>query len=1856
MADPKVTTRLEFIIEEQSVISQVRALGNVIGRELGAAITKASGDSNFLKGIKDQAQELKKISSDVVDTAKIRQQAQAATVSVKQYTDALRAAQVAQHKAFAGDDRATEAEKAARAIRDAAQAEVELARAASLGAKSTEEAASAQRNLLLSTEKLARAEADLAQAEARSATTRQQVAAAGERVAGQELRLAEAQGEAAHALEAHRAAIELHNRALAENIETAGRSAATYAEMKQAASAAAAGAKEIAAEMSAAAAAQRQAETEAERTAAAYERLGRVLRTAEIAQGKAGARVSRAESYEVEAREALAAQRAELELAEALQRGAKSAQEAAEARLLAARASQLLVASEADVLKASLSTAQARVQEAGASERAARVKADIAQLSGQEAAAQADLTAAIERTNASQVELAATSERVGAALGGMRQRTASAAAETKSASDGLRLMGNAAKSVIGHVQAVAAGFLAYAGITSVVDALVTVIRNASAAGREFETAFAGIGKTTDGVIDSFGRVTSLGEAIRAEFQGLAREIPLSIKELLGLGELGGQFDVQARDLPAFAETVGRLVSSTNLQSETAAKSLAQLQNVLGLTSHELEQFASALVYVGNNSATTEDEIVSLSRRLVGTAATFNISASALLGVAAAMKSVGIETEAGSTQVQKFFGTVATAVATGNDNLQKFADVLGLTTAELVTLFEQDSAEVFVRFVESLGAAGRDAIQILADVGLGNERAVRTFLPLANANDLLRTSVEGATQAYRQNTDLLRESEIRYETAAAKLELLKNSWNELLVALSNAPTAGDFFGNLSELLQLAVDEIDVGRLKDNLASTLDEIYGGNQFAAVRTVGGGDIFEALGFDSVPLREELDRYRAAQALMASGMNLTTEEVLSQAVSLAQLHDGYAEIEAAVNKTALAQSLFASGLVETEDLAQRLAAAITEGTISADQLPPALQRVVDIVSQGRAVTDEFSAAFEGASGSVQVLEAASSSLTDAELQLLGITQEVAIATAELTDEQIAQEAAMAALAPAYAEAAVEILKAKDASLEWVASLVDAAAEAGASAAQIEELLRATGALSEEELQAAAAAAQFAAEQERLMNLVASGAISYGQMVSELAAYRIELGLAAEAAAAFGAAQAGIAGSSFADGLAGSIGGGGGGGGGGSRDKIPSILDAINNMRKDGKAAAKDLEKAFKDAGKEIDETARASIEAAESLGSLDSELLKAAESAGATNREILDLAVALGEISPGDAQKALSELARGEGIKAIAQAYTSGKISADQATEAVGQLNEQIASGANIDLSNYGVQIRNVADAAAAGASSAGGAARQAEDEFRNWRLELLKSAEAAGQPLETLVKLARATGEFGEEALLSQARIAAMKGAVDVFGKSLSDVPLEEAEALFSRFQTAVLGIQDADTIAVAFDIITSGEGGIDTLEEQVQFFQSVSAGIEIPIAMRLATTGDALELTNIANELSQAEGIDINQAATIILDIVDVVPPSVDPRDVIDEALGISSDTGISVETAVRLLLQVDDAEARQIAEQYSEDEIVAAFPTEAEVEIGITLRTKLKQPAQDADALERAILGQKQFGGKAAELDVGVSGDTTELKASIEDETTDHDPRDVLVDGDTELLVESILEATEEADPYEVPVEADTADMVTSIQSVLDSAQFKVKVDVDVDVSEIGAAADAASGAASGRGGGSNGGSSSGGGSGGTPKFAEGGMVYGPSHADGGVLAELEGGEYVVPKDRITPPVRELLEDIRSGVSYSPGLTGDRIELQPQSSGNKSSSRSVGASVTSPGLTGGNVTLQPATTGAAYVPDVSSLVSALTAPSFAPVPPSGGNNTAITNNYDMSSHTTYVTIRTGERGSVQPIREIGAYTR
>lgn len=301
----------------------------------------------------------------------------------------------------------------------------------------------------------------------------------------------------------------------------------------------------------------------------------------------------------------------------------------------------------------------------------------------------------------------------------------------------------------------------------------------------FESAFAGVIKTVDGVVNEFGILTSDGIALREELRGLATEIPVAFEEIAGIAELGGQLGVARDDIADFTETIAAMAVSTDLSSEAAATALAQIGNVMQSDQEELDRFASAVVALGNNMATTESSIVNFSQRIAGAGAIAGLTEGDIAGIGAAFASVGVEAEAGGTAVQKVLLGINSAVVTGGEDLETFAAVAGTTAEDFADQWEQDAGAAFTSFVEGLGSLGDDAIFALEELGLQDQRLIRSFLSLANAGDLLGESITLSNDAFAENTALAEEAERRYETTESQIQILKNTWREISATLGEA---------------------------------------------------------------------------------------------------------------------------------------------------------------------------------------------------------------------------------------------------------------------------------------------------------------------------------------------------------------------------------------------------------------------------------------------------------------------------------------------------------------------------------------------------------------------------------------------------------------------------------------------------------------------------------------------------------------------------------------------------------------------------------------------------------------------------------------------------------------------------------------------------------------------------------------------------------------------------------------------------------------------------------------------------------------------------------------------------------------
>lgn len=367
------------------------------------------------------------------------------------------------------------------------------------------------------------------------------------------------------------------------------------------------------------------------------------------------------------------------------------------------------------------------------------------------------------------------------------------------------------------------------GLTVPIAAGVTAV---TAAAISWESAFAGVKKTSDEVVDSNGNVVYSYDDLEASLRNLANELPSTHSEIAAVAEAAGQLGIQTENVSAFTKVMIDLGESTNMSAETAATELARFANITQMSQDKFSNLGSALVDLGNNFATTESEISAMALRLAGAGAQIGMSEGDILGFAAALSSVGVEAEAGGSAFSKVMINMQLAVEKGTgafeelkshaddqgvswerlvsavrnggkeltgvskemgftsaelkkmykeaDNsktsLEQFADVAGMTSDKFSEMFKSNPSEAIMKFVEGLGKAeeqGSSAISVLDSMGITEVRLRDSLLRAANASGVFAGAVEMGNEAFGENTALAEEAGKRYETTESKLKMLRN---------------------------------------------------------------------------------------------------------------------------------------------------------------------------------------------------------------------------------------------------------------------------------------------------------------------------------------------------------------------------------------------------------------------------------------------------------------------------------------------------------------------------------------------------------------------------------------------------------------------------------------------------------------------------------------------------------------------------------------------------------------------------------------------------------------------------------------------------------------------------------------------------------------------------------------------------------------------------------------------------------------------------------------------------------------------------------------------------------------------------
>jgi hypothetical protein len=138
------------------------------------------------------------------------------------------------------------------------------------------------------------------------------------------------------------------------------------------------------------------------------------------------------------------------------------------------------------------------------------------------------------------------------------------------------------------------------------------------------------------------------------------------------------------------------------------------------------------------------------------------------------------------------------------NLDKFAEVAGVTSAEFSKAFEEDAAGAMIIFLQGLkriDEEGGNVFKVLEELGFAEVRVRDALLRASGAGDLFSESIELGSKAWEENTALTEEAEKRYGTAESQLQIMKNGLNEVFIEMGEKllPTLVELLPVLTDLI-------------------------------------------------------------------------------------------------------------------------------------------------------------------------------------------------------------------------------------------------------------------------------------------------------------------------------------------------------------------------------------------------------------------------------------------------------------------------------------------------------------------------------------------------------------------------------------------------------------------------------------------------------------------------------------------------------------------------------------------------------------------------------------------------------------------------------------------------------------------------------------------------------------------------------------------------------------------------------------------------------------------------------------------------------------------------------------------------
>lgn len=274
--------------------------------------------------------------------------------------------------------------------------------------------------------------------------------------------------------------------------------------------------------------------------------------------------------------------------------------------------------------------------------------------------------------------------------------------------------------------------------------------------------------------------------LKDEFLDLQSSIPVTSADLATIATLGAQMGVAAANLANFTEITAKFSSTSGLSVDESATALSRLDQLLPDVEGNYERLASAILKTGVNAVATEAQIVRGTNQIASMGRIAGLTTPEVIALASSMSSLGLSPELQRSIITSSFSRILTATSQVTAQTEKFGAVLNMTGKEFQTAFRDDAVGTYQRLLSTIAARG-DAVTVLQDLGLASQRLTPNLLKMGQNTEVFSEALADTTEDWDKTEELTRQYGITASTVSAKIQVMTQAWEALLVTLDDSET-------------------------------------------------------------------------------------------------------------------------------------------------------------------------------------------------------------------------------------------------------------------------------------------------------------------------------------------------------------------------------------------------------------------------------------------------------------------------------------------------------------------------------------------------------------------------------------------------------------------------------------------------------------------------------------------------------------------------------------------------------------------------------------------------------------------------------------------------------------------------------------------------------------------------------------------------------------------------------------------------------------------------------------------------------------------------------------------------------------